>query len=491
MTGMELERERCYRALSARDARFDGRFFVGVKTTGVYCRPVCPARTPKLQNVLFFPCAAAAAEAGFRPCRRCRPETSPGTPAWLGTSATVSRALRLIQQGALDGAGVEQLAERMGVGARHLRRLFLRHLGASPIAVAQTRRVHFARRLLDETSLPIAGVAHAAGFSSLRRFNAAVRAAYGRPPSELRRARAEAPEPGNGAELSLRLPYRAPFDWDGIVDFLQARAIPGVEAVDRAAYRRSVALDGVEGVIEVRPAPGRSHLCLRVGSALAPQLIRVVERVRSIFDLGADPHEIASHLAGNPELAPLVAKHPGVRVPGAWDGWELAVRAILGQQVSVRGATTLAGRLVLAHGERLRRAAAEGVSRLFPSAEALSRVDLTSIGLPRTRAHAIQALARALSAGELALDGSVGLDQTLERLMALPGVGAWTAGYIAMRALREPDAFPDTDLGLRKAAAAGRELLSARELQARAETWRPWRAYAAMLLWQSGGLRAT
>jgi AraC family transcriptional regulator of adaptative response / DNA-3-methyladenine glycosylase II len=305
---------------------------------------------------------------------RCRPETSPGTPAWLGTSATVSRALRLIQQGALDGAGVEELAERMGVGARHLRRLFLRHLGASPIAVAQTRRVHFARRLLDETSLPIAGVAHAAGFSSLRRFNAAVRAAYGRPPSELRRARAEAPEPGNGAELSLRLPYRAPFDWDGIVDFLQARAIPGVEAVDRAAYRRSVALDGVEGV------------------ALAPQLIRVVERVRSIFDLGADPHEIASHLAGNPELAPLVAKHPGVRVPGAWDGWELAVRAILGQQVSVRGATTLAGRLVLAHGEPLRFAAAKGVSRLFPSAQALSRVDLASIGLPRTRAHAIQAL---------------------------------------------------------------------------------------------------
>jgi AraC family transcriptional regulator of adaptative response / DNA-3-methyladenine glycosylase II len=487
---MTLDRERCYRALSARDARFDGRFFVGVETTGVYCRPICPARTPKLQNVRFYPCAAAAAEAGFRPCRRCRPETSPGTPAWLGTSATVSRALRLIQEGALDHAGVDQLADRMGVGARHLRRLFLRHLGASPVAVAQTRRVHFARRLLDETGLPIAAVAHAAGFSSLRRFNAAVRAAYGRPPSELRRASAEAPGGGNGAELSLRLPYRSPFDWEGVVEFLQTRAIPGVEAVDRTRYRRSVALDGVEGVIEVRPAPGQSHLSLRLGSALGPQLIRVVERVRAIFDLGADPHEIASQLAGSPELAPLVARHPGVRVPGAWDGWELAVRAILGQQVSVRGATTLAGRLVQAHGRPLRQGALDSVSRLFPSAEALSRVDLTGIGLTQTRALAIQALARAVSAGEVALDGSVGLEQTLKRLMELPGVGPWTAGYIAMRALREPDAFPDSDLGLRRAASAGRRLLSARELQERAETWRPWRAYAAMLLWQSGARRA-
>ena len=483
---MELEPSACYRALRTRDARFDGRFFTGVRSTGVFCRPVCPARTPRRENCVFFACAAAAQEAGFRPCLRCRPEASPGTPAWLGTSASVSRAMRLITQGALDAGRVDDLARRLGIGERHLRRLFVEHLGASPLAVAQTQRILFAKKLIDETALPMAAVAQAAGFASVRRFNDAVLKTYGRPPRLLRRARRGDGNGGRSGDVRLKLPFRAPYDWDAMLRFLDLRATPGVESARAGAYQRSVSIDGVRGLVEVRAVRGEKHLLARIRLSSAAPLIQVAERLRRIFDLGADPHEIASHLRRDPRLAPLVRARPGLRIPGAWDGFELAVRAILGQQVSVKGATTLAGRLVQAYGEPLvldtREAEDESLRFLFPEPEALAGADLTALGLPRSRAAAISCLASAVARKELVLDAVGDLEETLRRLRALPGVGDWTAQYIAMRALREPDAFPATDLGLRRALAEDGEPASANEVARRAESWRPWRAYAAIHL---------
>ncbi len=474
---MTLDPEVCYRALASRDARFDGRFFVGVASTGIYCRPICPARTPLRRNCQFFPAAAAAADAGFRPCRRCRPEASPASAAWQGASAAVNRALRLLEAGALDGGSVADLAARVGSGERHLRRLFAEHLGTSPVAVAQTRRVHFAKQLLDETALPITTIAHAAGFASVRRFNTAMRAAWGAPPRELRRT----PSARNAAVV-LRLAARAPFALEDVLAYLAARAIPGVEAASGGVYRRSVAFGTASGVIEVAPSAVPHQLELRVPAALAPHAGTLVARVRRLFDLAADPASIAALLGRDPALARRLVARPGVRVPGAWDGFELAWRAILGQQVTVAGATTLAGRLAERFGRPLA-APADGVARLSPRAEDLAVAALDAIGVPRARAGALAALARAVATGRLDLDGGLAPEEALRRLEALPGVGPWTAQYVALRALGVPDAFPASDLGLRRALGAPGRPLSARALERRAEAWRPWRAYAAMLLW--------
>jgi AraC family transcriptional regulator of adaptative response / DNA-3-methyladenine glycosylase II len=479
---VQLDPAVCYRALASRDARFDGRFFTGVASTGVYCRPVCPARTPLLRNCRFFASAAAAAQAGFRACRRCRPEAAPGSAAWQGTSAAFGRALRLVADGALDRGDVDALAASVGTGGRQLRRWFEEHLGASPVAVAQTRRVHFAKKLLDETQLPITEVAFAAGFASVRRFNTAMRAAFGAAPRELRRrpaTRAAAP----GAALSLRLALRPPFDGEALLAFLAARALPRVEHVADGVYRRSIALAGESGVIEARFAPGAREVVLTLPAGLARHASRVVARARRLFDLDADPAPIAAQLRADPALAAKLARHAGLRVPGAWSGFELAVRAILGQQVTVAGARTLAGRLVDAFGETLA-APDGGVAKLFPSAAALATADLARVGLPRARAAALAALARAVAEGALDLEGGLAPEVARERLLALPGIGPWTAEYVALRALGEPDAFPASDLGLRRALGARRPL-SARGLAARAEAWRPWRGYAAVLLWSA------
>ncbi len=480
---MELDQDSCFRALRTRDARFDGRFFTAVRTTGVYCRPICPAPTPRRENCVFVPCAAAAQEAGYRPCLRCRPEASPGTPAWLGTCATVSRALRLISEGALDRGGVVALAERLGIGERHLRRLFLDHLGAPPLAVAQTRRLLFAKKLIDETRLPMAQVAFAAGFSSIRRFNDSLRGSYGRTPTQLRRKGSAAASPAS--DLTLRLPYRPPLDWAALTRFLASRATPGVEVVTPDAYRRSLCFDGVQGVVEVRPAPGASHLLAKIRLAQPAPLIDIAERLRRIFDLGADPDVIAAHLGRDPRLARRLRAAPGVRVPGSWDGFELAVRAVLGQQVSVAAATQLSRRLVEAYGEPLQLpgGADPELHFVFPRPEALAEADPARLGLPRTRGAAIATLARAVAKGELKLDASLGLDEAIRQLSALPGIGEWTAHYIAMRACREPDAFPAADLGLRRALGRPGQPASAAQVREAAEDWRPWRAYAALLLW--------
>jgi len=322
------------RARISRDPRFDGKFFIAVTSTGIYCRPVCPVRSPKRANIRYYPTAAAAAEAGFRPCLRCRPEAAPGTPAWLGTSAVVRRALRLIDEGLLDRSSVDDLSMHLGIGSRHLHRLFVQHIGASPIAVAQTRRLHFAKRLLDDTSLPITEIALAAGFGSLRRFNSAFLETYGRAPRELRKKRAgHAADVGN--EVVLRLAYRPPYDWEQIRDFLAARAVPGVERVDDSGYSRTVATTNAHAIIHVQPVEHADALELRVRSAASAALFHISSTVRRMFDLSADPSRIAATFASDPLLKPLVKRRPGLRIPGAWDPFECTVRAIVGQQVSV------------------------------------------------------------------------------------------------------------------------------------------------------------
>ena len=482
---MELDHEACYRALSTRDARFDGRMFIAVHTTGVYCRPICAARTPKRENVTFYPTASAAQEAGFRPCLRCRPESSPDLAAWRGTSNTVSRALALIAGGALDGEAVDALAERLGVGERQLRRLFRQHLGASPIAVAQTRRVLFAKQLIVETTMPMAEVALASGFSSIRRFNATFHTLYRRSPRELRRSRLVDNEQAGAEGITLMLPYAPPYDWDAMLGFLTARAIKGIEAVDRnGRYHRSIALDGAQGVISVeRDGSGRG-LRVTIRFPRIASLATIVRRVRRIFDLSADPLAIGEDLARDPLLAPLVAQRPGLRVPGAWDGFEMAVRAMLGQQITVTAALKLAAKLVATHGEPLPPNYDGRLTHTFPAPERMAQRDLRPLGMPAARAKALSSLAGAAAVDPSLFNPTQTLESAITKLRSLRGIGEWTAQYIAMRVLREPDAFPAADIGLMRAltpSAGGRP--SASDVLARAEVWRPWRAYAAQHLW--------
>jgi AraC family transcriptional regulator, regulatory protein of adaptative response / DNA-3-methyladenine glycosylase II len=474
---MELDREICSRARLARDARFDGRFFIAVLTTRIYCRPICPARTCRESNVVYYPTAAAAAEAGFRPCLRCRPECSPGCPAWAGTQTTVSRALRLISENGLEDGGVEALAEHLGVGARHLRRLFLKHLGASPSAVAQTRRLHFAKQLIDETTLPMVQVAVAAGFGCARRFNEAIRKVYHRTPTQIRRlARHAGTRPENA--YRFHLDYRPPYNWARILEFLAARATPGVEAAQGGRYRRSISLHGHPGFLEVSRQEHKNALQVCVQIDDPRSLSFIIERIRALFDLNADWSVIEKALGADPLLAGAVQAEAGLRVPGCWSGFELATRAILGQQVSVKAACTLAGRIAASFGQRF--APADGLTHLFPTPEVLAEADLTRVGLTRARAETIRTLARAVHERRIRFE-AVFDDQALRaRLGEIPGIGKWTAEYVAMRALSDPDAFPAGDLHLRRKASH----CSERELERRAESWRPWRAYAAMLLWQ-------
>jgi len=482
---MELDPGRCYQAILTRDRRFDGRFFTGVVTTGIYCRPVCPVVPPKFKNMRFYACAAAAEAAGFRPCKRCRPETAPGTPAWVGTAAVVTRALRLIAGGALDDENVGAMAERLGIGERQLRRLFAQHLGASPVDVARARRVHFARSLIDDTNLRITDVALSAGFRSIRQFNHAVQRTFGASPTALRQRHTRARRRQavtHDVGVIVRLAYRPPFAWAALLRFLSLRAIPGVEVVAGETYRRTITVNGALGRIDVWPDGDAPALLMRVQLPRYDSVIDVVERVRRLFDLDADPLRITEHLRRSSELEPMIDALPGLRVPGAWEPFELAVRAILGQQVTVRGATTLAGRLVRLLGTPIE-CGSDGLTHLFPAAETLAEADLAPIGLPRARAATIRALAVSVARGELILDAARDGEQAIGALCAIPGMGPWTAHYIAMRALAEPDAFPATDLGLRRALGNGAGPLPAPAVTRLAEAWRPWRAYAAMHLW--------
>ena len=497
-----LDRRALDRARVSRDPRFDGKFFIAVTSTRIYCRPVCPVPSPKTANIRYFATAASAAEAGYRPCLRCRPEAAPGTPAWLGTSAVVRRALQLIHDGALDASSVGALAARVGIGPRHLHRLFVQHVGASPIVVAQTRRLHFAKRLLDETRLPMTEIALAAGFGSLRRFNHAFQMTYRRAPRELRRHPAATVADGwlqrrdesavGGDEVVLRLAYRPPYDWSQVRDFLAMRALPGVERVDARGYARTVnaanqpaggrSADGGHAIVCVRALERERALELRVRGAAPGALFQLSGAARRTFDLAADPARIARALRGDPLLAPLVGLRPGLRIPGAWDPFECAVRAVVGQQVSVAAGRTLAARLVARVGRPIA-GGTDGLTHLFPSPVALAAANLDGLGLTGARARALRALAQAVAEGTIDLGAPV--EDVAAGLEALPGLGAWTAQYVALRALGEPDAFPAGDLVLRRMAAAGGTPLSARALEARAEAWRPWRGYAVLHLWRA------
>ncbi len=531
---MTLDFDTCYRAVAARDPRFDGRFFTGVTSTGIYCRPICPARTPARRNLRFFPHAGAAEAAGFRACRRCRPEASPGSPDWNARADLAARAVRLIADGYADEHGISGVAQRLAVTDRHLRRLLLAELGATPIALARTTRLQTARRLLAETGMPVTEIAFASGFSSIRQFNASFREAYGRPPSALRPRRRAVPsrrqaarprprasgqarhgpspaakvpgpdspgahgqEADGGTWLTLRLACREPFDGQSLLRYLAARAIPGVEEVSRGRYARTIRAPGGSGIIELVPpppismitgVPGQAHVLLRVRLTGLRGVGQVVSRCRQLFDLDADPQAIAAALAADEVLAPLVAARPGLRVPGAYDGFELAVRAVLGQQISVPAASTLAGRLAMRHGTRLG-AAATGSARptgpggplalLFPGPADLADADLSGLGFTTGRQVTLRMLAAACAAGRLNLGPGADLAETAARLAELPGMGPWTIAYILMRAAGDPDAFPGSDLGLRRAMKRlGCE-------PGHAARWRPWRAYAALHLWSA------
>jgi AraC family transcriptional regulator of adaptative response / DNA-3-methyladenine glycosylase II len=480
---MRIDDDACYRALTARDPRFDGVFFVAVTTTGIYCRPVCTAKTPRRDRCRFFARAALAELAGFRPCLRCRPELAPGQ-APVDTVPTVARAAAArIEAGALsDGGSLEELAASLGLSSRQLRRSVRKELGVSPVRLAQTTRLLLAKRLIAETRLPLTEVAFAAGFDSVRRFNALFRSHYRLSPGTLRRSPAR---PAVADCLRLTVAYRPPLDWRALLRFLSARAIPGVEGVTGDTYQRTVCVGAHRGWLRVSPTAGRNLLAVDLATLLAPALPAILARLRNLFDLDARPDLIAGQLALDPLLAPEVQRHPGLRVPGAFDGFELGMRAILGQQVSVRGASTLAGRLVRQFGEAIETPFA-CLNRIAPAAETLATArsaTLAGVGLPAARAEGLRSLARAVARREIDLEPGVNPTAVVAKLVGLPGIGPWTAEYIAMRALRWPDAFPATDLGLVKASG----LKSARVLARAAERWRPWRAYAAMHLWE--GLR--
>lgn len=476
---MTLDTNACYSALVARDPRFDGIFFVGVKTTGIYCRPVCRARTPGRDRCVFFQNAALAEQGGFRACFRCRPERAPGTARVDALSRTVAAAVSKIEAGALNDGDIESLAGALGITSRHLRRAIKTELGVSPLAFALSRRIALARELLIGTSLPITDVAFASGWKSLRRFNAAFKAHQGRPPSALRKARSSHTE---GDAIRLRIDYRPPLDWASILAFFRARAVRGVEIVGEDTYRRTVRAGSHQGFIAVSPGEG-SFLNLDVAPSLTGALMHVVARVRRLFDLDARPDLISSHLGRDPRLAKLVQERPGMRLPGAFDPFEAAVRAVLGQQVSVAAATTLAERLAHRFGEPVE-TSIEGLERAWPTPERIAGAtegELAAIGLTSARARALRGLAEAVAGGALALDSFADPESAMAALTELPGIGDWTAQYIAMRALSFPDAFPASDLGVRKALGGAPPA----ECIRLAELWRPWRAYAVVHLWSN------
>jgi AraC family transcriptional regulator, regulatory protein of adaptative response / DNA-3-methyladenine glycosylase II len=482
---MPLDKRICDRARLARDPRFDGLFFTGVLSTGIYCRPICPARAPKPENIVYFSTAAAAAEAGLRPCLRCRPEAAPGSPAWNGTSATVSRAMLLIRHGALNEGSLEELASKLGVGSRHLRRLFQTHMGASPKSLATTQKILFAKKLLSETDLSVTQIAFASGFGSIRRFNAAFSKTYGTTPSAIRRRSNIIKSTESGLfQCTLTLSYRPPFYWQRMLEFFQLRAIPGVEFVAEGAYQRTIRINETIGVISVDHAAGKNALLLTVALSDSREVMSIVERVRRMFDLDANMTAIHEVLAADAVLGRSVVKQPGLRLPGAWDPFEAAIRAVAGQQVSVKGARTVIGRIVAKAGQRLESTDHPELTHFFPTAHEVSACDLGGIGMPEKRIQTAKALAEEVDRKRLAFVVKGSLSDFIDRLTRIPGIGDWTAQYIAMRAMGEPDAFPAGDLGIIKALRQDDKRLTVKHILQRAEKWRPWRAYAAMYLWQ-------
>jgi AraC family transcriptional regulator of adaptative response / DNA-3-methyladenine glycosylase II len=477
----------CEQARISRDPRFDGLFFTAVTSTRIYCRPVCPAPAPRRENITYYANAAAAEAAGFRPCLRCRPELAPQSDILRRGDTQVARALQMIDAGELEESSLADVAKRLALSDRQLRRLFVERLGAAPLAVHTTRRLLFAKQLLSETNLPITEIALASGFRSLRRFNAAFQDAYRLAPRDLRKR----PSASGGDSLVLRLGYRPPYDFAAVLDFLRARALPGLEHVDRCSYARAFGTPDKAGWLQVSAWGEDAHaLRLELHGATPPQLQSLVSRVRRVFDLDADPNAIDAALAADPALRRMLERRPGLRLPGAWDGFELALRAVLGQQISVAAARTLARRLLQRLGTGLASPLGPGLDLLFPTPDALADADLDGLGITGARVATLRGIATALAEGRVDFRPERTLDEFVAQWTALRGIGAWTAHYIALRALSHPDAFPAEDLILRRALIPG-TTLTARQLAAHAEAWRPWRAYAVMHLWRSTSDEAT
>ncbi len=482
VSAMALDFERCYRAVESRDARFDGWFITAVVTTGIYCRPSCPTPIrPKRANVRFYPTAAAAQLAGFRACKRCRPDASPGSPEWNVRGDLVGRAMRLIADGVIDRDGVAGVARRLAVSERHLHRLLLAELGAGPLAIARAQRTQTARTLIETTNLPFTDVAFAAGFDSIRQFNETVRDVFALTPTELRIAGRRRGDHPNGS-LVLRLPFRPPLDWAVLLAWLGTRAIPGVAEVDGTIYRRTLRLPGGAAIVQLEPAEAYVRCTLQLESMA--DLASAVLRCRRLLDLDADPISVAEVLGSDAHLAPLVRRNRGLRAPGAVDGAELAFQAVMGQQVSLAAARTLTSRLVSTHGDPIK-IAHPTLTRLFPTAASIAEADLSSLGVPASRRATLTHLAGAIAGGELPLDPGADRTDVFQRLTALPGIGEWTAGYIVMRALGDPDTFLATDLGIRKAGARLGLGHDPKAIATHAATWRPWRTYATHQLWAS------
>lgn len=480
MTGSPLDFERCYRAVESRDPRFDGWFITAVKTTGIYCRPSCPTPVrPKRENVSFYPTAAAAQLAGYRACKRCRPDASPGSPEWNVRGDLVGRAMRLIADGTIDRDGVAGLARRLAVSERHLHRLLLSELGAGPLAIARAQRAQTARLLIETTDLPFTDVAFAAGFESIRQFNDTVREVFALTPTALRSAGRHNGDIADGA-LTLRLPYRPPLDWSVLSGWLRVRAVPGVAEMNGGAYRRTLRLPRGAGVVALEPIDTHIRCTLRLESTA--DLTSAVRQCRRLLDLDADPLSVVEVLSKDRRLSSIVRKRPGLRAPGAVDGTELAIQAILGQQVSIAAARTLASRLTTSNGDLIK-IADPTLTHLFPKAGAIAEADLAKLGVPATRRATLRAVARAVAGGTLALDPGADRTETYQQLMALPGIGEWTAGYIVMRALGDPDMFLASDLGIKKAGARLGIGSNPRAMSEHAAAWRPWRSYATHQLW--------
>jgi AraC family transcriptional regulator of adaptative response / DNA-3-methyladenine glycosylase II len=479
-----LDEERCYRAVQSRDTRFDGWFYTAVLTTGIYCRPSCPATLPKRANVRFFPSAAAAHGAGFRACKRCRPDAAPGSPEWNGRADVVARAMRLIADGTVEREGVGGLARRLGYSERHLHRLLVAEVGAGPLAVARAQRAQTARVLLETTDLSAADTAFAAGFASVRQFNETMQAVFAMTPSALRRAAAARPSGGSHASgtIALRLPYRPPLASSELFGFLAARAVRGVERGDGTSYWRTLALPNGSGIVGLEAAAGHVRCILRLDDVR--DLASAVARCRRLLDLDADPRAVDDQLGADPVLAPLVAARPGLRNPGAVDGAEIAVRAVLGQQISVAAARTAATTLARRYGERIE-SAADGLALRFPRPHALAGADPATLPMPRARAETVVRLAQALASGELVIDPGVDRDELEARLLAVPGIGPWTVAYVRARALGDPDTFLPSDVGIRKALARLGQSERPQAARLVAERWRPWRTYALHHLWAS------
>jgi AraC family transcriptional regulator, regulatory protein of adaptative response / DNA-3-methyladenine glycosylase II len=477
---MEIDSERLWQAVEAGDPRFDGWVFCGVTSTGIYCRPSCPARTPKRENVRFFSSAAAAQAAGFRACKRCRPDATPGSPEWDLRADLVGRAMRLIADGVVDREGVGGLARRLGYAERHVHRQLVAVVGAGPLALARAQRAQTARVLLETTTLPAVQVAFAAGFQSVRQFNATVQEVFASTPTALRARARKYGRPQDSGALTLRLPYRAPFDGEGIVAFLARRAVPMVEEAIDGSYRRSLRLPHGLGAVELRPADG--HVQARYRLDDLRDLAAAMQRSRALLDLDSDPESVRDALCRDRVLGRLVMAAPGRRVAGTVDSSELAIRAVLGQQVSLRAAATLAARLVAGHGEHLERPFG-AVTHAFPTPAALAGAPSGAVAMPVSRRRALAALAQALDSGELVIDAGADRVQARRKLLALAGIGPWTAEYVAMRAMRDPDAFMASDLGVRHGLRALGRDGSPAAAERISERWRPYRSYAVAHLW--------